>query len=158
MIPTDPDPIQDQKDLVLVLTYNPANPDVIGPIRKHWPILDQARGLTPLHNLNTIVAYRRPPNLKDKLVRAKIQKVPRRNMPQISGKVSNSCVNTSKNSCQICPKMNITGKVTSSVTKRSYTVPAEVTYGHNNLVYLVTCKKCSKQYVGETCITINRRF
>ncbi len=56
LIPTDLDPIQDQKDPVLVLTY----------IRKHWPILDQARSRTPVHNLNTIVAYRHPPNLKDK--------------------------------------------------------------------------------------------
>ncbi len=54
--------------------------------------------------------------------------------------------------------MNITGRVTSSVTKRSYIVPAEGTCGHNNLVYLVTCKKCSKQYVGEIGISINRRF
>ncbi len=158
MIPTDPDLIQDQTDLVLVLIYNPANPDVVGPIRKHWPILDQARGLTPLHNLNTIVAYRRPPNLKGKLVRAKIQKVTQRNLPQISGRVSNPCMNTIKKPCQICPKLNITGRVTSTVTKRSYTVPAEGTCGHNNLVYLITCKKCSKQYVGETGITINRRF
>ncbi len=37
-------------------------------------------------------------------------------------------------------------------------MPAEGTCGHNNLVYLFTCKKCSKQYVGETSVTINCRF
>ncbi len=76
-IPTDPDPILDQKDLILVLTYNPANPDVIGPIRKYWPILDQARGLTPLHNLNTIVACRRPPNLRIKRFEPKSKRFPK---------------------------------------------------------------------------------
>ncbi len=30
--------------------------------------------------------------------------------------------------------------------------------GHNNLVYLVICKTCSKQYVGVTNVTINCRF
>ncbi len=71
---------------------------------------------------------------------------------------NNKIMNISKSPCQICPKMNIAGRVNSSVTKRSYTVPADGTCGHNNLVYLVTCTKCSKQYVGVTGITINHRF
>ncbi len=54
--------------------------------------------------------------------------------------------------------MNFTGRITSSVTKRSYTVPAEGACDHNNLIYLVTCKKCSKQYVSETGISINQKF
>ncbi len=33
-----------------------------------------------------------------------------------------------------------------------------VSCGSNNLVYLVTCKKCSKRYVGETSHSINKTF
>ncbi len=39
---------QDQIDLVLVPACYPANPNIIRPIRKHLPVLDQVRGFTSL--------------------------------------------------------------------------------------------------------------
>ncbi len=54
--------------------------------------------------------------------------------------------------------MDHTCKISSTVTGRSYTNPQGGSCGSNNLVYIVTCKKCSKQYVGETTNSINKRF
>ena len=54
--------------------------------------------------------------------------------------------------------MHLTGSVTSTQTGRTYRVPDEGSCGCNNLIYLVTCKKCNLQYVGETKQTIKERF
>ncbi len=65
---------------------------------------------------------------------------------------------TSNINCRYCPKMDRTGKIVSTVTGRSYTTLGAGSCSSNNLIYLVTCNKCSKQYVGETSNSINRRF
>lgn len=54
--------------------------------------------------------------------------------------------------------MDISGKVTCSKTGHTYKTPEDGSCGCNNLVYLVTCKKCNIQYVGETQRTIKERF
>ncbi len=41
---------------------------------------------------------------------------------------------------------------------RMYNTPEGGSCGSNNLVYLVICKVCHKQYVGETSRTLKQRF
>ena len=63
--------------------------------------------------------------------------------------------------CNFCPKKkdrDNNNTYSSNVTKRSYRGPMKYTCQSRNLVYLTTCKKCGKQYVGETYRTFEVRM
>ena len=144
--------------LFLITTYNPANPNIKSILEKHWPIINSARNLIPLHNNNIIVGNRRGPNLQDILVKSRIRFPPKQKNFQISGKETNICVYTDETRCIYCPKLDLSGTVTCTNTGRTYKTPEGGSCGCNNLVYLVTCKKCKCQYVGETLRTLKERF
>ena len=50
------------------------------------------------------------------------------------------------------------GRITSHVTGRTYHAPIGANCKSNNLIYLITCKKCQAQYVGETYRNLGQRF
>ena len=51
--------------------------------------------------------------------------------------------------CRYCPNLNQTGEITSSVTGKSYRTMKNVSCRSSNLIYCITCKLCSKQYVDK---------
>ena len=57
---------------VLSIEYHPALPPLSKILQKHWRVMVQDPHLKDAFPLPPMVAYRRPPNLKDKLVRAKV--------------------------------------------------------------------------------------
>ena len=110
------------------------------------PYLKEVFPLPPL------VAYKRPQNIKDKLIRSKIPskivKRPKRIIPGMK-----KC-----NNCPICPFIK-EGK-TSRSTGSKYTVDIniQVNCQTKNLIYCITCKKCKIQYIGESEHTLQDRF
>ena len=91
-----------------------------------------------------MVAYRRPPNLRDLITRASIT-----SRPSIDLHGFYNCSNTQ---CKMHP-YNTTGNTfTSSVTKKVYRITQALDCTNHNIIYLVTCTKpnCQQQYVGET--------
>lgn len=142
--------------LFCILTYNPMNPDVKHILDKYWPILESSRPLQCVANCKPIIGYRRNKNLRDWVVRAKLPQKQTR-ISQIAGSIRHSCTRM-RGSCPVCPKMDTTGICTSTQTNRSYNTPAGGSCGSNNLIYLITCKQCAIQYVGETKLTLAERF
>ena len=70
-----------------------------------------------------------------------------------------NCANKCKNrKCQFCPLLNRTGRIVSTHTGREYQCKKDVTCQSNNLIYCISCTKCSKQYVGQTGDTLHKRF
>ena len=59
---------------VLVLTYNPANPNMKNIIEKHLHLIERSR-FKDLFNEKPLIAYRRNKNLSDTLVRAKCNNI-----------------------------------------------------------------------------------
>ena len=102
-----------------------------------------------------IFGYRRPKNLKDELVRAKLPTlVEDKNLVPLC-KTKNKCKTWN---CQYCKLLNKTGRITSTHTGREYTTRSEITCQSSNLIYCITCRKCRKQYVGHTGNPISERF
>ena len=66
----------DNKDtkapLMFITTYNSAYPNFREIISKHWSFLGRSSATRELSNQDIMVTYRKPPSLKDMLVRAKI--------------------------------------------------------------------------------------
>lgn len=92
-----------------------------------------------LQKHKTIAAYRRNHNLKDLLVKSKL--------PSFKPK------NTLDNKF-FKPKQWVVNRTTGHLYRLTYTVTHQVL----NCVYLISCKKCTAQYVGQTKNTILTRL
>ena len=60
--------------------------------------------------------------------------------------------------CIICPFMKKSTNVTSHVTNKHYRLKGYYKCQTKSAVYLISCSKCSLQYVGQTGNTINERI
>ena len=89
-----------------------------------------------------IIGFRRAKSLKDILVRAKV--------PPLQ-KNEGFCGPCKKPRCEICKHMVNTNSFKSTTTQRTYFIrPENLKCSSENVVYLFTCKTCSKQYTGST--------
>ena len=98
--------------------------------------------LAEVFPLPPLVAYKRPPNIKDKAIRVKVPDSPsrpKRDLPGIK----------KFNKCPICPFIDVVKTV--KATSNNYTVGinASVNCQTKNMIYLIGCRKCPAQYVGE---------
>ena len=60
--------------------------------------------------------------------------------------------------CPFCPILDKSGQITCSVTGKTHISRYNVSCKSSNLIYCITCKCCSKQYVGQTKNTLAKRF
>ena len=69
-------PVENNKDkkipLMFITTYSRANPDFKELFSKHWAYLGRSSSTRELEKQDLMITYRKPPSLKDMLVRAKI--------------------------------------------------------------------------------------
>ena len=92
-----------------------------------------------------MVAYKRPKNIRDYLIKARVAKKvsrPKRILPGM-----HKC-NIRK--CKICPYIKEGKKFTSNFTSKSIEVTQHYSCKELNCIYLIQCKKCNQQYIGET--------
>ena len=52
--------------------------------------------------------------------------------------------------CQVCKSISITQEFTSFTTKKTYKTKHSFDCNDKYLIYLLSCKSCGKQYVGNT--------
>ena len=60
--------------------------------------------------------------------------------------------------CNTCTHLNCSPFFVSSTTKQRYPIRYQATCTSSNIVYLITCTKCKKQYVGLTTKQLNTRI
>ncbi len=132
-------------------------------LTKNWDLISIAPYDLNINPTRVKLGHRWCPNLKDKLCAAMISYPPTdspitgRNPSRDPARVpeKNKCKN--KN-CTYCPIIQCHGRVISHQTLRTYHAPMGVTCRSNNLIYLITCKKCLAQYVGETYRRLFKRM
>ena len=100
-----------------------------------------------------LTAYRRPPNIRDRLIKAKVPKVKKRN-PIRSKKGMKKC----NKSCPACPFIKEGTTVEGPSFK--WQIIKNVDCNTSNVVYLIECKKetCRQRYIGETDRPIRYRI
>jgi hypothetical protein len=146
-----------QEKSVLIMTYNPRNRDVIGIIRKYWPLLQTNRTLRKLFQEEPMCAFRRQRNLKDMLVKAKLEYPPSNVGKQIYRVKNTTCPIIT---CRYCRIMNFDQRTKSSFQQKYYPVRLDcrISCRTVNVIYSITCLKCYSQYVGETKRQIRKRI
>ena len=99
-----------------------------------------------------LVAYKRPPNIKDKMIRSRVPPInnprPKRNNPGMK-----KCYN-----CGICPYVKEGNSVKATSNNYKIDINTNVNCSSKNIIYLLGCKKCSQQYIGESERTLRERF
>ena len=95
-----------------------------------------------------MVTYRRPPSLKDQLVRARIT--------QPTHPATHGCKRP--NSCKYCKKISQSGKIKNTLNNKTYNTMKNGTCQNNNLIYSIECNWCQTKYVGQTRNRIIDRF
>ena len=150
LTPKDKDPT-DVVPNILVTTYNPGFSGLKNVVTKNWDILGKSCTTRNIHNVSVLSAFRRPMNLNDYLVRAKLKPENKTSAP-----TDNKCLRP--NTCRYCPKLNTDGRILCSATGRTYMSRFNVSCCSSNLIYCITCKRNGIQYVGQTKCVLKTRF
>ena len=132
----------------LVVTYHPLLPSFASITRRHLHILHITERLRTAFPSPPLIAFRRPKNLKDLLVRAQLTSA-RRETP---GNFRCGSVR-----CKTCPILLTTDVFTSHTTGEQFKVKGRASCKSYNIIYLIQCRRCGHQYVGETGQPLHNR-
>ena len=124
---------------MFITTYNRANPNFKEPFSNHWVYLGRSSATREFGKKDFMITYRKPPFLKDMLVRAKIA--------QPRNTIDKGCKrpNTSK----YFKKISQSGKIKILQNNKTYNTMTKGTC-QNNLIYCLECNWCHTKYVGQT--------
>ena len=142
-----------QKKLFLITGYHPTFRAVLDIVSKNEDMLDKSSSTRPILNVPLVRGFRRPKNLRDLLVRARISKPNTTQYPQ--GRFSTICHRVG---CIYCNQLNRTGTITCPLNGRTYTTRHNITCTTNNIIYCLACTRCDKLYVGQTKRTVRERI
>ena len=101
-----------------------------------------------------MVAYRKPPNLRDILVKSKVPEPP----PLRPARLKNGMKKCNKNNCGTCPYVIEGNRVKSQVTGDLFNINFSSDCETKNLIYCIVCTKCKQNYIGETKRSLKARF
>ena len=135
----------------LVVTYNPALRSVSSIIHKHFNILSSSPRCANVFKATPLVALRRTNNLSDLLVSAKLRNPTQNNLPHGSFRCRDNCL-----TCNY-----ITDGRTSYTfhsTSETRHITHHIDCNSKNVIYMVHCNHCHKQYIGETKRRLKDRF
>ena len=125
----------------LVVTYHRQLTKLSIILRKHLPILQVSEWMKRIVSSVPLVAYRCPKNLKDLLVRATLKP------PQQSYKGTRQC---GRPRCKTCTHVKMGVRFSSAANGETFRAWATANCKTSNIIYLIECQKCGKQYVGKT--------
>ena len=138
---------------VLAITYDPRLPCIPQILKRHWRTMVKADPhLAETFPLPPLTAYRRPENIRNKLIRSKIPEQQTRQKRIVKG-----MKNCGKN-CAICPYVDQSKSIKASSSDYTHDIESAVTCQSCNIIYCITCLHCNAQYIGESEKSLAVRF
>lgn len=139
--------------LPIVVPYNQIGTQLAHKWRSHIAVS------TVFAGYKLITAYTVGKNLHRHLVRASLPSPERDTRVQqtaVSGR--NRCSQCTSTRCKACNYINASDTFNSSHNGKTFKVRGDITCKSNNLIYLITCRSCGLQYVGESSRTLGERI
>ncbi len=140
---------KDVDRVVFSVMYHPALPSIPRIIAKGYrAMVESDPRLKEVFPKPPMVAYRRPPSLREKLIRAKVPPPPDPNTrPKRELKGMKKC-----GDCSTCDYVQEGKEVKATHTNAAAIINAAVTCRDCRVIYCITCKKprCRQQYCGKT--------
>ena len=134
----------------LVTTYNPAFNKISNIIKQHSHLLEDNDHLENVFPSSPILAFRRPRNLRDLVVNAKLRPLAESEQP--------GCTKCNAGRSSVCPFISESTKFTSTSTGNLFRITTHIDCKSSWIAYLITCKKCHFQYVGKSINQLYTRF
>ena len=134
--------------LTLVLTYHPALSkvhDILKTVQRH---VEKSVKLKQVLPTPPRLAFRNPKTLRDKLVRSKLK-------TEIVETGNFKCGNPR---CKICEMIDDEKYFVSIRSNKKFIINFRFDCNSQNVIYLLTCKVCTKQYVGSTTTKFRLRL
>ena len=106
---------------------------------------------SPIDFGDPLYGYRKLPSLKEELVRARLTFPPQEGTQGHT--IYNPTTTCYRPACIFCQNIKNKTRFTSTYTNRVYTKNVYTNRANcesKNLIYMLTCSKCGKQYIGET--------
>ena len=145
---------RETENIFLTTTYNRNFPGLRDQVESTWELLGRSITTRSLKEKTLKLGYHRPKSLKDLLVMAKLPtEQTENNVRQHSRNIR-----CNKKNCRYCLRLNTDGCITSLATGKHHSTRKKADCASNNLVYCISCKRCGKQYVGQTKNTLKKRF
>ena len=143
------------ENIFLTTGYNKRYGNLREQVESTWPLLGRSSSTRFIRDKKLVVGYRSPKNLRDLLVRARLPTIADNDSQRESRPERPVCDSPS---CRYCTRINKTGKIKSHSTSKPHNAMRNVNCHSFNLIYCITCKKCARQYVGQTKNTSRQRF
>ena len=134
-----------------ITTFSPAHQDVTNIIQNSLFLLENARPKIH-HEYKYIVTARRSRNFRDLLTSSTLSDRPTTTRTK---RGSQPC---GRPRCSICQHVKTTDSVTSHSTGKSVRLPANTNCTTIDAVYMIECRACGIQYVGQTSDSILTRL
>ena len=142
--------IREPPSLVFSVSYHPAFSKLRNLLSNIHLILSPNQEHQKVFPSVPTVAFKKGRSLKDILVRAKLP------CYNTTGEGSKTC---GSKRCKVCPFIECTETFENSSGTETYKIKCDtLDCNSENVVYLITCKTCSKQYVGSTITKFRTRF
>ena len=123
-----------------MVTYHPILPTFQSIIKRHPSTLHISEWLREAFPLPPLIVFRRMKNLRNFLVRATLtvnNQEPPDNPPCGAA------------GWKMCPILMALDEFTSHTTSLVYKLNFSASCNFSNIIYLITCRRCGQQYVGE---------
>ena len=129
------------------ITYNPDLRSISSIIRKHFLVLISSPRCYKVFKAAPIVAYRR----SDFLGRAQLRNLTQHNQPRGSYPCGKNCL-----TCKYISDRQTS--YTFHATGETRPITNHIDCNSKNVIYMIQCSHCSKQYIGETKRRLKARF
>ena len=136
-----------EKGVPLVVTYHPSLNCLSKIIRDNLHLLYMNDEVKSVFSSKPVISFRSARKLSSYLVKTKLYPIER----------TVGSFKCTKKRCEVCEKIHITDSFTSSVTQNTYKINHKLNCDDKCLIYLLSCKQCRKQYVGETVDAFRKR-
>ena len=124
----------------LVVNFNPCLSNLSAVLNKLLPVLYTDREVKKVFTPKPFVSFRSLINLKGNLVRSKVYPLERDMGSRHCG----------ESRCKVCNNIVVTRSFSSSKTGETFKINHKLHCNSKCLIYLLTCKVCGIQYVGQT--------
>ena len=147
---------EQQQRPVFVVQYDPRLPSITDIARRHWrSMVSRDPNLQEVFPDPPLVAYKVAPNLRSKLVRAKVPPTPA-TRPRRSRPGMKRC---GKSRCPACPYIVPGKKFQATATNYRVELASEMDCTTTNICYAISCglERCGQQYIGQTSKSLKER-
>jgi hypothetical protein len=137
---------EDTNKIIFITSFSPKKPNFKKIWDMHLPLLQHHPDTRSISESRLIIAYKRCTSLRDVLTSSTLH-----NGIRLRG--SRPCGN-----CYLCPYINTTNTANSTQNDFIIKINGDLHCRTPNMIYLITCTQCNKQYVGETGNDTRTRF